>query len=65
MLELIAEFEKATGEKVPHKIGSRREGDIIEIFDPLRLRKRWVRASRSLARHSSMLEIGLKRIKPG
>ena len=32
VLELIAEFEKATGEKVPYKIGPRREGDIIEIF---------------------------------
>lgn len=50
VLELIAEFEKATGEKVPYKIGSRREGDIIEIFaDPAKAEKTlgW-RASRSM-----------------
>lgn len=35
VLELISEFEKATGEKVPFRIGDRREGDIVEIYaDP-------------------------------
>ena len=32
VLEIISEFEKATGEIVPHKIGERREGDIIAIW---------------------------------
>jgi len=32
VLELIHEFEKATGVPVPHKIGSRREGDIEQIW---------------------------------
>lgn len=35
VLELINAFEKATGVKVPHKIGARREGDIEKIWaDP-------------------------------
>lgn len=35
VLELIASFERATGVKVPHKIGNRREGDIEKIWaDP-------------------------------
>ncbi|MCM1378287.1 MAG: UDP-glucose 4-epimerase GalE [Clostridium sp.] len=35
VLELIASFERATGVKVPHKIGPRREGDIEKIWaDP-------------------------------
>lgn len=35
VLELIDIFEKATGVKVPHKIGPRREGDIEKIWaDP-------------------------------
>lgn len=35
VLELIASFERATGVKVPHKIGSRRAGDIEKIWaDP-------------------------------
>ena len=32
VLEIISEFEKATGEIVPHKIGKRREGDIVAIW---------------------------------
>lgn len=32
VLELINEFEKATGVAVPHKIGERREGDIEKIW---------------------------------
>lgn len=32
VLELIAAFERATGVKVPHKIGPRREGDIEKIW---------------------------------
>lgn len=32
VLELISEFEKATGVPVPHKIGGRREGDIEKIW---------------------------------
>ncbi len=37
VLEIISEFEKATGERVPHKIGARREGDIVAIWaDPSR-----------------------------
>jgi len=31
-LEIISEFEKATGEIVPYKIGERREGDIVAIW---------------------------------
>lgn len=35
VLELIHSFEKATGVKVPHKIGERREGDIEQVWaDP-------------------------------
>ena len=35
VLELIASFERATGVKVPYKIGPRREGDIVKIWaDP-------------------------------
>ena len=35
VLELINSFEKATGVKVPHKIGPRREGDIEKVWaDP-------------------------------
>lgn len=35
VLELIDSFERATGVKVPHKIGPRREGDIEKIWaDP-------------------------------
>lgn len=35
VLELIGAFEKATGVKVPHRIGNRREGDIEKIWaDP-------------------------------
>lgn len=34
-LSLIASFERATGVKVPHKIGERRAGDIEKIWaDP-------------------------------
>ncbi len=37
VLEIISEFEKATGERVPHKIGQRRDGDIVAIWsDPSR-----------------------------
>ncbi len=32
VLELIASFERATGVKVPHKIGARRAGDIEKIW---------------------------------
>lgn len=32
VLELIDSFERSTGVKVPHKIGSRREGDIEKIW---------------------------------
>ena len=31
-MEIISEFEKATGEIVPYKIGERREGDIVAIW---------------------------------
>ena len=35
VLELIHTFEEATGVKVPHKIGARREGDIEQVWaDP-------------------------------
>lgn len=35
VLQLIESFERATGVKVPHKIGNRREGDIEKIWaDP-------------------------------
>ena len=35
VLELINSFERATGVKVPHKIGERRAGDIEKIWaDP-------------------------------
>jgi UDP-glucose 4-epimerase len=37
VLEVITSFEKATGEKVPYKVGPRREGDIVAIWaDPSR-----------------------------
>ena len=37
VLELIASFERATGVKVPYRIGARREGDIEKIWaDPKR-----------------------------
>ena len=32
VLELINEFEKATGVKVPHRIAGRREGDIEKVW---------------------------------
>ncbi len=32
VLEIISEFEKVTGVKVPYKIGERREGDIVAIW---------------------------------
>ncbi|MEC7653540.1 MAG: UDP-glucose 4-epimerase GalE [Bacteroidota bacterium] len=32
VLEIISEFEKVTGEIVPHKIGERRKGDIVAIW---------------------------------
>ena len=32
VLEIISEFEKSTGEIVPHKIGKRRKGDIVAIW---------------------------------
>ncbi len=32
VLEVIAAFEAATGEKVPHKIGPRRSGDIVAVW---------------------------------
>ena len=32
VLEIIQSFERATGEKVPHRITDRREGDIEQIF---------------------------------
>lgn len=35
VFQLISEFEKSTGVKVPHRIGARREGDIEKIWaDP-------------------------------
>ena len=35
VLEMVTTFEKATGQKVPYKIGKRRPGDIAECFaDP-------------------------------
>ena len=35
VLELITAFERATGVKVPYKIGPRREGDIVAVWaDP-------------------------------
>lgn len=40
VLELISEFEKSTGEKVPYRIGGRRDGDIVSIFaDPSKAEK--------------------------
>lgn len=37
VFELIESFERATGVKVPHRVGSRREGDIEKIWaDPKR-----------------------------
>lgn len=40
VLELIHTFEKATGVKVPHKIGPRREGDIEQVWaDPTHANK--------------------------
>ena len=37
VLEVITSFEKATGEKVPYKVGPRRDGDIVAIWaDPTR-----------------------------
>lgn len=40
VLELIHTFEKATGIKVPHKIGPRREGDIEQVWaDPTHANK--------------------------
>jgi UDP-glucose 4-epimerase len=32
VLEVIAAFEAATGEKVPYKIGPRRSGDIMAVW---------------------------------
>ena len=32
VLEVIDAFEKATGEKVPHTLGDRREGDVVAIW---------------------------------
>lgn len=32
VLELIKTFEKSTGEKVPYKIGPRRDGDIPAVY---------------------------------
>jgi UDP-glucose 4-epimerase len=32
VLEIIKTFESATGQKVPYKIGPRREGDIVSIY---------------------------------
>jgi UDP-glucose 4-epimerase len=32
VLEVIAAFEAATGEKVPHIIGHRRSGDIVAVW---------------------------------
>ena len=32
VLEVIAAFEAATGEKVPHSIGPRRSGDIVAVW---------------------------------
>jgi UDP-glucose 4-epimerase len=35
VLEVISAFEKATGKKVPHRIGDRRAGDVVKIYgDP-------------------------------
>ena len=40
VLEIIKAFEKATGEKVPYRIGDRREGDIVSIWaNPSRAEK--------------------------
>jgi UDP-glucose 4-epimerase len=32
VLEVIAAFESATGEKVPHIIGPRRNGDVVAVW---------------------------------
>jgi len=32
VLEVINTFEKATGQKVPHKLGARRQGDIVATY---------------------------------
>ena len=50
VLEVIVEFEKATGKKVPHRIGPRRDGDIVAIWaDPSRAEEelKW-KASRTI-----------------
>lgn len=40
VLELINEFEASTGEKVPYRIGPRRDGDIVSIYaDPAKAEK--------------------------
>lgn len=50
VLEVIEEFETATGKKVPHRIGPRRDGDIVAIWaDPSRAENelKW-KASRTI-----------------
>ena len=50
VLEVIDEFEKATGKKVPHRIGPRRDGDIVAIWaDPSKAEQelKW-KASRTI-----------------
>lgn len=39
VMELIAAFEKATGQKVPYTVGPRREGDVIKIWADTTLSK--------------------------
>jgi UDP-glucose 4-epimerase len=40
VLELINEFEKVTGVKVPYTIGPRRKGDVVKVYaDPSKLNK--------------------------
>ena len=51
VLEVIEKFEKATGKNVPHRIGPRRDGDIVAIWaDPLRAEEelKW-KASRTIS----------------
>ncbi|MDQ3100399.1 MAG: UDP-glucose 4-epimerase GalE, partial [Bacteroidota bacterium] len=36
VLEAIRAFEKVTGEKLPYKIGPRREGDVAAVYSDTR-----------------------------
>jgi len=40
VLELISEFEKTTGNKVPFKIGNRRPGDVVVAYSDTKKAKK-------------------------